>query len=108
MTPNDEPQEQGAPLPPSEMYSDKRFTKADAKLIAFGTIAVLAGIFIGQNTIKVQVHLIFGKANIRLIWVFLLCIAVGIALDRLLTWRGVLPAARKRRPRGSQDPTNKT
>lgn len=75
----------------------RRFTKADAKLLAFGALALLAGIFVGQNTNQVPVHFVFGTTKIRLIWVFLLCIGIGIALDRLLTWRGVLPAARKRR-----------
>lgn len=84
----------------------RRFTKADAKLTAFGLLALLAGIFVGQNTGAVPVHFVFVTVKIRLIWVFLLCIAIGIALDRLLTWRGVLPEPKQRRrsdQRGSKN-----
>ncbi|MGH2829676.1 MAG: lipopolysaccharide assembly protein LapA domain-containing protein [Actinomycetota bacterium] len=83
------------PQPPQE----RRFTKADAKLLAFGVLALLAGIFVGQNTGQVKVHFVFFSANIRLIWVFLLCILIGVLLDRLLTWRGVLPSTKHRRDR---------
>lgn len=74
-----------------------RFTKADAKLLAFGILALLAGIFVGKNTDQVSVHFVFVSVKIRLIWVFLLCILIGIVLDRLLTRRGVLPATKQRR-----------
>lgn len=77
----------------------RKVTKADVKLIAFGILALLAGIFVGQNTEQVPVQFVFFELNIRLIWVFLLCIAIGFVLDRLLTWRGVLPQARHKRPK---------
>ncbi|GAC1420555.1 MAG: hypothetical protein NVSMB57_14510 [Actinomycetota bacterium] len=98
MTDKNDRYEQGE-LIPRHNPPERRFTKADAKLLAFGILALLAGICVGQNTNPVSVHLVFGKAKIRLIWVFLLCIGIGVALDRLLTWRGLLPAARRRHPK---------
>ena len=89
------PQDQRPPQSP-EQPEGRKFTRSDAKLIAFGVIALLAGVFIGQNTIRVQVHFVFVSTEIRLIWVFLLCIVIGAALDRLLQYRGVLPVTRKR------------
>ncbi|HEX9697574.1 MAG TPA: LapA family protein [Actinomycetota bacterium] len=80
-----------------EPQPERKFTKSDAKLVAFGVLALLAGIFVGQNTGQVRVHFVFASANIRLIWVFLLCILIGAVLDRLLTYRGVLPQAKKKR-----------
>lgn len=85
--------------PPEEQQPERRFSKADAKLLAFGILALVAGIFVGQNTGQVKVHFVFFSANIRLIWVFLLCILIGALLDRLLTWKGVLPSTRGRRDR---------
>lgn len=82
-----------------EGQPERKFTKAEAKLVAFGLLALLAGIFVGQNTGQVRVHFVFVSANIRLIWVFLLCILIGVVLDRLLTRRGVLPAAKKKNDR---------
>lgn len=82
---------------PADAQVERRFTSADAKLLAFGILALLAGIFVGQNTRQVRVSFVFVSANIRLIWVFLLCIGIGIVLDRLLTRRGVLPAAKRKR-----------
>ena len=102
MAGKNDPYEQGELIPRDRTPAqppEKRFTRSDAKLIAFGILALLAGIFVGQNTNQVVVHFVFGKAKIRLIWVFLLCIGIGVALDRLLTWRGLLPAARKRHPK---------
>ena len=83
----------------SEQDPARRFSKADAKLIAFGVLALVAGIFVGLNTRQVPVHFVFFQLKIRLIWVFLLCILIGVVLDQLLTWRGVLPAAKNKRPR---------
>lgn len=84
---------------PSDGHPGRKFTKADAKLVAFGVLALLAGIFVGQNTGQVRVHFVFASANIRLIWVFILCILIGVVLDRLLTRRGVIPAAKKKNGR---------
>lgn len=81
----------------------RRMTKADVKLIAFGLLALLAGIFVGQNTDQVPVQFVFFALKIRLIWVFLLCIGIGIALDRLLTWRGVFPQAHHKRPKDQRN-----
>lgn len=76
--------------------SERRFSAAEAKLVAFGVIAILAGIFVGQNVRQVSVHFVFFTAKIRLIWVFLLCIVIGAGLDRLLVRRGFLPGTRQR------------
>ncbi|HVL89266.1 MAG TPA: hypothetical protein VM841_03415 [Actinomycetota bacterium] len=87
---------------PEQRHQDqpqRKFTKAEAKLVAFGVLALLAGVFVGQNTGQVRVHFVFVSANIRLIWVFLLCILIGVSLDRLLTRRGVLPPSKNKRER---------
>lgn len=84
--------------------AERRFTRNEAKLVAFGTLALLAGIFIGQNTTQVKVHFVFFSAKIRLIWVFLLCILIGALLDRLLTYRGILPSMRRGKTKDGKKP----
>jgi heme exporter protein D len=39
---------------------------------------------------------VFFTAEVRLIWVFLICAALGAVIDRLLQRRGVLPSTRRR------------
>ena len=89
-------------MSPQQPQEPKRFTGAEAKLIAFGVLALLAGFFTGQNVGKVPVHFVFFTARIRLIWVFLLCIVIGVALDRLLQAKGLLLSRKDRRERRAQ------
>jgi uncharacterized integral membrane protein len=86
--------------PPSE----RRITSAEIKLILFGVVAIVAGVFIGQNVRQVDIHFIFFTARVRLIWVFLLCMVIGAVLDRLLQRRGVLPMTRLRRAKERKPP----
>lgn len=103
------PCDNGAVQPPEppgndrERPDDRRFSAAEAKLVGFGILALLAGIFVGQNVSQVSVHFLFFTAKIRLIWVFLLCIVMGAGLDRLLVRRGLLPGARRRERRRKAD-----
>lgn len=83
---------------------ERRINAAEIKLILFGLIAILAGVFIGQNVRQVNVQFIFFTARIRLIWVFLLCMLIGAVLDRLLQRRGLLPTMRRRQAKGKQAP----
>jgi uncharacterized integral membrane protein len=71
-------------------------TAAEVRWIGGGLLAVLFGIFVAQNADPVRVDFLFFSASIRLIWVFLICAALGVAIDRLLQRRGVLPPPRVR------------
>ena len=88
--------------PTPQQDSERGITAAEVKLILFGLIAILAGVFIGQNVRQVDVHFVFFTARIRLIWVFLLCMVIGAVLDRLLQRRGVLPTMRRRQQKGKR------
>lgn len=68
----------------------RRFGKVEARWTAAGIIALLFGIFIAQNSSQVRVSFVFFEANVRLIWVFLICGVVGAIVDRLLQRRGIL------------------
>jgi uncharacterized integral membrane protein len=68
----------------------RKVTKTEAKWVIAGILAILFGVFIAQNSIEVEVHFVFFKAGIRLIWVFLLCGVIGGIIDRLLQRRGIL------------------
>ena len=68
----------------------RRFGKAEARWTAAGIIALLFGIFIAQNSQPVPVSFVFFEANVRLIWVFLICGVIGAIVDRLLQRRGIL------------------
>jgi uncharacterized integral membrane protein len=59
-------------------------------------IAVVFGIFVAQNARTVRVRFVFFTAEVRLIWVFLICAVLGAVIDRLLQRRGVLPSTRRR------------
>lgn len=83
---------------------EQRITAAEIKLILFGVVAILSGVFIGQNVRQVDIHFIFFTARVRLIWVFLLCMVIGAVLDRLLQRRGVLPMTRIRRAKDRKPP----
>jgi uncharacterized integral membrane protein len=93
--------ERPGPEPPQ---SEQRISAAEIKLILFGVVAILAGVFIGQNVTQVDIHFIFFTAHVRLIWVFLLCMVIGAVLDRLLQRRGVLPMTRIRRVKARKPP----
>jgi uncharacterized integral membrane protein len=68
----------------------RKFTKTEAKWLFAGILAILFGVFIAQNSREVRVDFVFFSAQIRLIWVFLLCGVIGMIIDRLLQRRGIL------------------
>lgn len=68
----------------------RKITKTEAKWVLAGILAILFGVFIAQNSDPVPVDFVFFSANIRLIWVFLLCGVIGGIVDRLLQRRGIL------------------
>jgi uncharacterized integral membrane protein len=92
---------------PEPPQGEKRITAAEVKLILFGVVAILSGVFIGQNVTPVDIHFIFFTAHVRLIWVFLLCFVIGAVLDRLLQRRGVLPMTRLRRSKERKPPQDR-
>lgn len=51
---------------------------------------MIFGVFVAQNSDKVPVNFVFFTANVRLIWVFLICGVIGALLDRLLKRKGIL------------------
>jgi uncharacterized integral membrane protein len=79
------------PSPPRQ----EGLTKAEIRWIIGGVLAIVFGIFIAQNATEVKIHFVFFSANIRLIWVFLICAVLGAVIDRLLQRRGLLPATRR-------------
>jgi len=82
---------------PQETPSGRRITQADVRWILGGTLAVLFGVFIGQNSTEVNIHFVFFSTKFRLIWIFLICAVLGAIIDRLLQRRGLLPATRRKR-----------
>ena len=71
-------------------------TKAEIRWIIGGILAILFGVFIAQNANEVQIDFVFFSARVRLIWLFLICAALGAVIDRLLQRRGLLPTMRPR------------
>lgn len=86
--------EPGQPGPSEE---SRRLTKGEIRWIIGGVLAILFGIFIAQNAREVKIDFVFFSANVRLIWLFLICAVIGAVLDRLLQRRGLLPTTRRRR-----------
>jgi uncharacterized integral membrane protein len=83
-----EPGEDGGGPPPQR-------TGLSPALIGFGIVAIVAVIFIAQNSARTDINFLFFDFNSR-VWVALLvAIGIGIVLDRLLVywWR-------RRRSRG--------
>jgi uncharacterized integral membrane protein len=74
-------------------------TKTEIRWIAGGVLAIIFGIFIAQNAREVRIDFVFFHAEVRLIWLFLICAALGAIIDRLLQRRGVLPQTRRRSER---------
>ena len=62
-----------------------------------GVLAILFGVFIAQNAREVKIDFVFFSANVRLIWLFLICAVLGAVIDRLLQRRGLLPMTRRKR-----------
>ena len=81
---------------PPQGPREEGITAADVRWIIGGILAILFGIFIAQNADPVRVQVVFFTAEVRLIWVFLICAALGAVIDRLLQRRGVLPSTRRR------------
>ncbi|HEX9712832.1 MAG TPA: hypothetical protein VGB52_09840 [Actinomycetota bacterium] len=74
----------------AEGEKQRRFGKVEARWTAAGIIALLFGIFVAQNSDPVRVSFVFFDAEVRLIWVFLICGVIGGIVDRLLQRRGIL------------------
>ena len=62
----------------------------EARWVVAGVLAVIFGVFIAQNSGEVRVDFVFFDAQIRLIWVFLICGVIGAIIDRLLQRKGIL------------------
>lgn len=65
-------------------------TTVEVRWVIAAFLAVVFGIFIAQNSDRVAVDFVFFTAQIRLIWVFLICGILGGVIDRLLQRRGIL------------------
>ena len=81
---------------PPESSGTRRLTKGEIRWIMGGILAVIFGIFIAQNAREVKIDFVFFSANVRLIWLFLICAVLGAVIDRLLQRRGLLPPMRPR------------
>lgn len=75
----------------------RRLTAGEVRWIIGGVIAISFGVFIAQNARRVKVDFIFFAAEVRLIWLFLICAVLGAIIDRLLQRRGLLPTMRPRK-----------
>jgi uncharacterized integral membrane protein len=82
---------------PDSHEESRRLTKGEIRWIIGGVIAVLFGVFIAQNADETKIDFIFFSANVRLIWLFLICAVIGAVIDRLLQRRGLLPTTRRKR-----------
>ena len=90
---------------PIEQPAEGRgLTKTEVRWIFGGSLAIIFGVFIAQNSKPVKVDMVFFSANVRLIWVFLVCGIIGAVIDRLLVRRGLLPATQRRRARAPKTP----
>jgi len=89
-----DPEQPGQPS-----YETRRLTAGEVRWIIGGVLAILFGVFIAQNADEVKIDFIFFSARVRLIWLFLICAALGAVIDRLLQRRGILPTMRPRRKR---------
>lgn len=74
----------------------RRITPRQWRLIVAAVLLILFGIFVAKNSGRVEVHFVFFRAEIRLIWIFLLCGVIGMIVDRLLQRHGTLPGAERR------------
>lgn len=74
----------------------RRLTAGEVRWIIGGLLAILFGVFIAQNAREVRIDFVFFSARVRLIWLFLICAALGAVIDRLLQRRGLLPPMRPR------------
>ena len=87
--------EQGGGPPPEPEI--RKLSKGEVRWIIGGILAILFGIFIAQNAREVKIDFVFFSANVRLIWLFLICAVIGAVIDRLLQRRGLLPMTRRKR-----------
>jgi uncharacterized integral membrane protein len=55
------------------------------RLIGIGVVAIYALLFVVLNTRKVRIDFVFVSTRTSLIWVILLCLAVGVVLGVLLS-----------------------
>jgi uncharacterized integral membrane protein len=69
---------------------DRRIGKVEIRWAMAGLLAIVFGIFVAQNAGQVRVDFVFFSANVRLIWVFLICGVIGGIIDRLLQKKGLL------------------
>jgi uncharacterized integral membrane protein len=80
----------------------RRLTAGEVRWIVGGVLAILFGIFIAQNARRVKIDFVFFSAEVRLIWLFLICAVLGAIIDRLLQRRGLLPTMRPRQRKGDE------
>jgi uncharacterized integral membrane protein len=69
---------------------ERKIGKVEIRWAMAGLLAVVFGIFIAQNAGRIRVDFVFFSANVRLIWVFLICGVIGAIIDRLLQKKGLL------------------
>jgi uncharacterized integral membrane protein len=65
----------------------KRETREVVRMVAAAVLVILLVAFVVRNSETVAVHFIFFTAHVRLIWVLLICIALGALIDRLVIRR---------------------
>lgn len=81
----------------------RRLTAGEVRWIVGGALAIIFGIFIAQNARRVKIDFVFFSAEVRLIWLFLICAVLGAIIDRLLQRRGLLPTMRPRQRKRDEE-----
>jgi uncharacterized integral membrane protein len=83
---------------PEERLEQRRLRRFYAKLILLGALVIYVVAFVIANSNKVKVDFLVHKSRLSLIWLILLCLAIGF-VGGLLTSQ----LARRRRTRTHED-----
>jgi uncharacterized integral membrane protein len=73
-------------MPMAEEKQDREHPNI-ARYVIAGVLTLLLIAFVFDNTRKVKVGFVVGTHQIRLIYVLIVTVAIGVALDRLWLWR---------------------
>jgi uncharacterized integral membrane protein len=79
--------EQGGLSSDPAKVARQRDARDIARIVVAVVLVILLVAFVVRNSETVAVHFIFFTAHVRLIWVLLICIALGALIDRLVIWR---------------------
>ncbi len=79
--------------------AEDRNRKDVTRLIVIGLLLVLLIAFIIGNSERVRVSFVFWHSDVRLIWVLIFTVALGIVIDRLIIWQ----RERRRKEKASEE-----